>query len=89
VIAASDYIKTVPDMVARFVPQGITSLGTDGFGLSDTRAALRRHFEVDAEHIVVATLAALARSGAVPAELAASAIIGLGLDPDRPDPASR
>ena len=76
-------------MVARFVPQGITPLGTDGFGLSDTRAALRRHFEVDAEHIVVATLAALARAGAIPAAQVADAIIGLGIDPDRPDPVSR
>ncbi|MGD1146813.1 MAG: pyruvate dehydrogenase (acetyl-transferring), homodimeric type [Thermoanaerobaculaceae bacterium] len=89
VIAATDYVKAVPDTVARFVPQGITALGTDGFGLSDTRAALRRHFEVDAEHIAVATLSALARSGAIPAERAASAIIGLGLDPDHPDPVER
>jgi pyruvate dehydrogenase E1 component len=89
VIAVSDYLKAVPEMVARFVPQGITPLGTDGFGLSDTRAALRRHFEVDAEHIVVATLAALARRGAIPAAQVADAIIGLGIDPDRPDPVSR
>ncbi|HVN77081.1 MAG TPA: pyruvate dehydrogenase (acetyl-transferring), homodimeric type [Thermoanaerobaculaceae bacterium] len=89
VIAASDYVKAVPDMVARFVPQGMTPLGTDGFGLSDTRAALRRHFEVDAEHIVVATLSALARAGEIPAAQVADAIIGLGIDPDRPDPAAR
>jgi pyruvate dehydrogenase E1 component len=89
VIAASEYMKLVPDMVARFVPQGLAPLGTDGYGLSDTRAGLRRHFEVDAEHVAVATLAALARAGSVPADLVASAIIGFGLDPDRPDPASR
>jgi pyruvate dehydrogenase E1 component len=89
VIAASEYMKLVPDMVARFVPQGLTPLGTDGYGLSDTRTALRRHFEVDAENIAVATLAALARTGAVPSDLVTSAIIGFGLDPDRPDPASR
>jgi pyruvate dehydrogenase E1 component len=89
VIATSEYMKLVPDMVARFIPQGLTPLGTDGYGLSDTRAALRRHFEVDAESIVVATLAALARCGAVPSDLVASAIIGFGLDPDRPDPVSR
>ncbi len=89
VIAASEYLKLLPDSVARWVPQGITSLGTDGFGLSDTRAALRRHFEVDAEHIVVAALSALARTGAIPATQATSAVIGLGLDPDRPDPVAR
>ena len=89
VIAASDYLKLLPDMVARFIPQGLSVLGTDGFGLSDTRAALRRHFEVDAEHIVVATLAALARTGAIPAEQVAAAIIGFGIDPDRPAPVTR
>jgi pyruvate dehydrogenase E1 component len=76
-------------MVARFVPQGLIALGTDGFGLSDTRAALRRHFEVDAEHITVTALSALAHCGAVPSSLVASAIVGFGLDPDRPDPVSR
>jgi pyruvate dehydrogenase E1 component len=89
VVAASEYMKLVPDMVARFLPRGLTPLGTDGYGLSDTRAALRRHFEVDAESIVVATLAALARDGKVPRDLVASTIIAFGLDPDRPDPASR
>jgi pyruvate dehydrogenase E1 component len=88
-VAASEYVKLLPDMVGRFIPEGLTPLGTDGFGLSDTRTALRRHFEVDAEHIAVAVLSALARRGAVPAELVASAIIGFGLDPDRPDPAGR
>jgi pyruvate dehydrogenase E1 component len=89
VVAASDYLKLLPDMIGRFLPHGLTPLGTDGFGLSDTRTALRRHFEVDAEHIAVATLSALARCGAVPADLAASAIIGFGLDPDRADPVTR
>jgi pyruvate dehydrogenase E1 component len=89
VVAASEYVKLVPDMVARFIPQGLTPLGTDGYGLSDTRAALRRHFEVDAENVAVATLSALARTGAIPQEQAGSAIIGFGLDPDRPDPVLR
>jgi pyruvate dehydrogenase E1 component len=89
VIATTEYLKLVPDMVARFVPQGLVPLGTDGFGLSDTRTALRRHFEVDAESIAVTTLAALARCGGVSPDLAASAIVGFGLDPDRPDPVSR
>jgi pyruvate dehydrogenase E1 component len=63
VVAASDSMKAVPDLIARWVRHEFISLGTDGFGLSDTREALRRRFEVDAEHIAVAALAALHRSG--------------------------
>ncbi|KGA13306.1 hypothetical protein GM50_22635 [freshwater metagenome] len=63
VIAVSDYMRTVQDQIAPWIPQQFSSLGTDGFGLSDTRGALRRHFKVDAESIVVATLAQLAKSG--------------------------
>jgi len=63
VVAASDSMKAVPDLIARWVPHEFISLGTDGFGLSDTREALRRRFEVDAEHIAVAALSALHRSG--------------------------
>jgi len=63
----------VPDLNSRWVPGDYTSLGTDGFGLSDTRGALRRHFHVDAESIVVAVLRQLARRGEVPANLAADA----------------
>jgi pyruvate dehydrogenase E1 component len=65
VIAVSDYMRTVQDQIAPWIPQQFASLGTDGFGLSDTRGALRRHFKVDAESIVVATLAELAKSGDV------------------------
>jgi hypothetical protein len=67
----------------------VTVAPADGYGLSDTRAALRRHFEIDAEHIVVATLAALARAGALPASVAADAVIGFGLDPEAIDPIRR
>ncbi|MFS8479021.1 MAG: pyruvate dehydrogenase (acetyl-transferring), homodimeric type [Micromonosporaceae bacterium] len=66
VVAVSDFMRAVPDLIARWVPGDYTSLGTDGFGLSDTRAALRRHFHVDAESIVVATLRQLAARGEVP-----------------------
>jgi pyruvate dehydrogenase E1 component len=66
VVAASDSMKAVPDLIARWVPHEFVSLGTDGFGLSDTRESLRRRFEVDAEHIAVAALAALHRSGQIP-----------------------
>jgi pyruvate dehydrogenase E1 component len=86
VIAASDFMKSMPDMVARWVPRSFTPLGTDGFGRSDTREALRRHFEVDAGHIVVATLAALARDDQVEPEAVAQAIRDYGLDPEAPEP---
>jgi len=65
VIAVSDYMRAVQDQIAPWVEQEFVSLGTDGFGLSDTRGALRRHFKVDAESIVIATLAALAKAGEV------------------------
>ncbi|MGW1376219.1 pyruvate dehydrogenase (acetyl-transferring), homodimeric type [Streptomyces sp. NPDC002446] len=67
VLAVSDYMRQVPDQIAQWVEQDYTSLGADGFGLSDTRDAARRHFGVDAESIVVAALAQLARRGEVPA----------------------
>ncbi|MBI2773468.1 MAG: pyruvate dehydrogenase (acetyl-transferring), homodimeric type [Chloroflexi bacterium] len=86
VVAASDYMKAVPDQIARWAGQPFLPLGTDGFGRSDTREALRRHFEVDAEHIAVAALHTLAQCEQFsPAEVAA-AIREFGLDPDRVDP---
>jgi pyruvate dehydrogenase E1 component len=86
VIAATDFMKSVPDMVARWVPHSFTALGTDGFGRSDTRAALRRHFEVDAEHITVAALAALAREGRIDADVVERTILDFGIDPEQPEP---
>jgi pyruvate dehydrogenase E1 component len=65
VVAVSDWMKAVPDLIRTWVPGDFSVLGTDGFGLSDTRPAVRRHFGVDAENIVVAVLAALARRGEV------------------------
>jgi len=80
VVAVTDYMRAVPDQVARWVPRPFVSLGTDGFGHSDARQALRRYFEVDAAHVVVAVLAALARTGeADPAEVQA-AIDRFGID---------
>jgi pyruvate dehydrogenase E1 component len=89
VIASSDWMKAVVDQIGRFVPARFVPLGTDGFGYSDVRAALRRHFEIDAEHVVVATLGALCRSGAVGASLVAEAITRYGIDPETPDPRRR
>jgi pyruvate dehydrogenase E1 component len=88
IIAVTDFMKAVPDQIARWVPAGrsFTPLGTDGFGRSDTREALRRHFEIDAPHVVVATLAALAAAGEVKAEVVRDALDRYQLDPDRIDP---
>jgi pyruvate dehydrogenase E1 component len=80
VIAVSDYMRTVQDQIAPWIPQQFASLGTDGFGLSDTRGALRRHFKVDAESIVVATLAQLAKSGDVKESVVQEALNKYRLD---------
>ena len=86
VVAASDYVRTLPDMISRWVPGGIFSLGTDGFGRSDTRETLRKFFEVDAESIVVAVLLQLARRGEITTAVVAKAIKDLGIDPEKADP---
>lgn len=85
-VAASDFMKLVPDQIAPWVPGGLTTLGTDGFGRSDTRAALRRFFEIDAELIVIAALHALARRGDADAGVVARAINELGVDPEKAFP---
>ncbi len=85
-VAASDYMKAVPDQIAGWVPGGLTTLGTDGFGRSDSRPALRRHFEVDAEHVAAASLAALARRGQWDPSAAARAMGELGVDPEAMEP---
>ncbi|RMG12397.1 MAG: pyruvate dehydrogenase (acetyl-transferring), homodimeric type [Planctomycetota bacterium] len=82
-VAATDYVALVPDQIAPWVPGRLWSLGTDGFGRSDTRAALRRHFEVDAESVVVTTLYALAREGRCDPKLVGVAQRDLGLDPEK------
>jgi len=88
IVAVTDSMKAIPDQIARWVPQPFVPLGTDGFGRSDTREALRRFFEVDAEHTVVATLSALADLGEIKPEAVAEAIQKYGLDPDHPNPPS-
>ena len=87
VIAVTDYMKLVPDQVARWVPGPFVTLGTDGFGRSDARKALRRFFEVDAGHIVAASLSALASQGAVDKTTVRDAHDRYGIDPEAPDPA--
>ena len=85
-IAVSDYMKMVPDQIAPWVPGGLTTLGTDGFGRSDTRPNLRRFFEVDAELTTVATLYALYQKGLLPAQTVESALKNLGIDPEKSFP---
>ncbi|MGI8758737.1 MAG: pyruvate dehydrogenase (acetyl-transferring), homodimeric type, partial [Acidimicrobiales bacterium] len=85
-VAVSDYMKAVPDQVARWVPGTFVPLGTDGFGRSDTREALRRHFETDAGHVVVAVLSALATEGQVKESAVADAIGRYGIDAEAVDP---
>jgi pyruvate dehydrogenase E1 component len=87
VVAASDYIKLHADQIRPFVSRPYTTLGTDGFGRSDTREGLRRFFEVDRGFVVVAALRALCDEGAVPAALVQQAIEKYGIDPDKRDPA--
>jgi len=82
-IAVSDNVKLVADQIAPWIPGGLTTLGTDGFGRSDARPVLRRFFEVDAECTAIAVLHALARRGAVPAPTVAQAIQELGVDPEK------
>jgi len=85
-VAASDYMKVLPESIARWVPGRMVALGTDGFGRSENRASLRDFFEVDAKHIVLATLNALARENQVGPHLVQQAIRDLGINPEKPNP---
>jgi pyruvate dehydrogenase E1 component len=87
-VAVSDYMKIVPDQIAPWVPGGLTTLGTDGYGRSDTRPVLRRFFEVDAELTVIATLYALHKKGALAAGGVKKAITDLNVDPEKAHPYS-
>jgi pyruvate dehydrogenase E1 component len=86
-IAASDYVRALPEQISRWVPGELYALGTDGLGRSETREALRRHFEVDAESITLAALWRLSKSGGpFDASFVAKAIKDLGVDPEKIDP---
>ncbi len=87
VVAASDYLKSQPDMVSRWVGRPMVTLGTDGFGRSEDRESLRDFFEVDARYIVLATLSALHQQGDIEASVVAKAITDLGINPEKPNPA--
>jgi pyruvate dehydrogenase E1 component len=87
VVAASDYLKSQPDMISRWVGRPMVTLGTDGFGRSEDRESLRNFFEVDARYVVVATLSALQQQGEIDGKVVAKAIKDLGINADKPNPA--
>jgi pyruvate dehydrogenase E1 component len=86
VVAASDYLKSQPDIISRWTGRPVTTLGTDGFGRSEDRAALRNFFEVDARHVVAATLSSLAREKQIDQKVVTRAFKDLEIDPEKADP---
>ena len=86
VVAVTDYMKSVPDQIGRFVRAPFIPLGTDGYGFSDTRVALRRHFEVDAPQVVLGVLHGLAEQGAIGRDLVVDAIKRYNIETDGVDP---
>jgi pyruvate dehydrogenase E1 component len=87
-IAATDYMKTVADQIRQWVPGRYTVLGTDGFGRSDSRAELRRFFEVDRHYVVIAALKALVDDGTLDKTRVTQAMQSFGIDPEKPNPLS-
>ena len=86
-VAASDYLKVLPDSIDQWMPRRMRSLGTDGFGRSEDRTSLRQHFEVDARFVVLATLAELAHAGQLDRKVIAQAIKDLEIDAEKREPA--
>ena len=88
ITAVSDFMKIVPEQIARFIPadRPFEVLGTDGMGRSDTREALRRFFEIDAGHVVVGVLTGLMHAGEVDSSVVADAIKRYDIEPDAADP---
>jgi len=87
-VAASDYMKVLPESIAQWMPRPLVALGTDGFGRSESRVALRDFFEVDAKHIVLATLTALARDKQIKLDVPQKALKDLGINPEKANPAN-
>ena len=86
-VAASDYVKALPDSIDRWLPRPLVALGTDGFGRSESRASLREFFEVDYRYVVVATLGALARDGKIEPSVVQQAIKTHNINPEKTNPA--
>ena len=89
IIAATDYVRAYPQLIAAYVDAPFITLGTDGFGRSDTRSALRGFFEVDRRHIAVAALYALAQRGTLTHQVVAKALVRYEIDQDSPAPWTR
>jgi len=87
-VAASDYMKVLPESIAQWLPRPLVALGTDGFGRSESRTSLRDFFEVDAKHIVLATLTALLRDQQIKLEVLQKAVKDLGINPEKANPAN-
>jgi pyruvate dehydrogenase E1 component len=87
-VAASDNMKVLPESICQWMPRPLVSLGTDGFGRSENREALRDFFEVDAKHIVLATLSALLRDKQIKPDVLKQAVKDLGINPEKANPAS-
>jgi pyruvate dehydrogenase E1 component len=87
-VAASDYMKVLPESISQWLPRSLTALGTDGFGRSESRVSLRDFFEVDAKHIVLATLNALARDKQIKLDVVQQAVKDLGINPEKANPAN-
>ena len=85
-VAATDYLKALPNLISKWLPRPIASLGTDGFGRSESRAALREFFEVDARFIALAALVELQREGQIAASVVQKAIKDLDINPEKPNP---
>ena len=86
-VAATDHMKAVPDMIKNWVPGKYVTLGTDGFGRSDTRENLRKFFEIDADYIAAAAISTMLTEGKLTKAKAESALKTLNINPDAPDPA--
>jgi pyruvate dehydrogenase E1 component len=86
VVAASDFVKALPDMLAKWIPQRLVSLGTDGYGRSESRRVLRDFFEVDARFVTLAALHGLAQEGTIKPEVVKKAMKDLHIDPDKRNP---
>ena len=85
-VAASDHVKALPESVSKWIPGRLISLGTDGFGRSESRPALRDFFEVDERHIVLAALSGLSREGKLSEETVQEAMREMKLDPEKINP---
>ena len=86
VIASTDYVKLFADQIRAYVPRSYTVLGTDGYGRSDTREALRNHFEVDRYYITIASLKALTEDGEISKKIVKSAIKKFNINPEKNNP---